>query len=168
MLTLVFGIAVFLFWRYRYPFALTYQEQLQLFLFDGDYFWERMTEPGGFARYIAEFLVQFYNAMAIGAFILAVLFVLVQRLTWRLMKTHQSPLTSYLYPLSFIPALILWWYLVVPDTAALLAHRSDGAAGGRIDAAMDSSGWCSGLCVGADPAQCTLVAFPDVEGIAGY
>ena len=98
LLTLIFGIAVFLFWRYRYPFALTYQEQLQLFLFDGDYFWERMTEPGGFARYIAEFLVQFYNAMAIGALILAVLMMLVQRLTWRLMKTHQSPLTSYLLP----------------------------------------------------------------------
>ena len=120
MLTLVFGIAVFLFWRYRYPFALTYQEQLQLFLFDGDYFWERMTEPGGFARYIAEFLVQFYNAMAIGALILAVLFVLVQRLTWRLMKTHQSPLTSYLYPLSFIPALILWF--TMGDESVMLTY----------------------------------------------
>ena len=120
MLTLVFGIAVFLFWRYRYPFALTYQEQLQLFLFDGDYFWERMTEPGGFARYIAEFLVQFYNAMAIGALILAVLMMLVQRLTWRLMKTHQSPLTSYLYPLSFIPALILWY--TMGDESVMLTY----------------------------------------------
>ncbi len=120
LLTLIFGIAVFLFWRYRYPFALTYQEQLQLFLFDGDYFWERMTEPGGFARYIAEFLVQFYNAMAIGAFILAVLFVLLQRLTWRLMKTHQSPLTSYLYPLSFIPALILWY--TMGDESVMLTY----------------------------------------------
>ena len=109
LLTLVFGIAVFLFWRFRYPFALTYQEQLQLFLFDSDYFCERLSEPGGFARYIAEFLVQFYNGVTFGALILAVLFMLIQRLTWRLMNSHLSPLTSHLYPLSFLPALMLWY-----------------------------------------------------------
>ena len=76
LLTLAFGIAVFLFWGFRYPFALTYQEQLQLFLFDGDYFCSRMAEPGGFARYVAEFLVQFYNGAAIGAAILALLYML--------------------------------------------------------------------------------------------
>ena len=57
LLTLFLGLVVFLFWAFRYPFALTYQEQLQLFLFDGDYFCSRMAEPGGFARYMAEFLV---------------------------------------------------------------------------------------------------------------
>ena len=35
--TLCLGLAVFLFWRLRYPFALVYQEQLQMFLFDDDY-----------------------------------------------------------------------------------------------------------------------------------
>ena len=34
-LTLAFGLMVFLFWRYRYPHALSYQEQFQMFLFDG-------------------------------------------------------------------------------------------------------------------------------------
>ena len=63
LLTLVFGICVFIFWRMRYPFALTFQEQLQLFLFDDDYFLERIVEPGGLARYVAEFLVQFYNSV---------------------------------------------------------------------------------------------------------
>lgn len=104
LLTLVFGMIVFLFWRFYYPFALTYHEQLQLFLFDDDYFCERMAEPGGFARYVAEFLVQFYNGVTIGALILAVLYMLVQRLTWRLMKTH-----SGWYTLSFIPAIVLWY-----------------------------------------------------------
>ena len=86
LLTLFFGLVVFLFWEYRYPFALTFQEQLQLFLFDADYFCERMAEPGGLARYVGEFLVQFYNATVIGALILAILFMMVQRLTWRLMR----------------------------------------------------------------------------------
>ena len=57
LLTLFFGLVVFLFWAYRYPFALTFQEQLQLFLFDADYFCERMAEPGGLARYVGEFLI---------------------------------------------------------------------------------------------------------------
>ena len=82
--TLVFGLCVFFFWRIRYPFALTYQEQLQMFLFDSDYFLGLMAEPGGLARYVAEFLVQFYNSMAIGATILALLMMLMQRrLCWR-------------------------------------------------------------------------------------
>ena len=103
LLTLAFGLVVFLFWRFRYPFALTYQEQLQLFLFDDDFFLERMAEPGGFARYIAEFLVQFYNGVTIGAVIIAVLFMLLQRLTWRVMHSDGH------YALSFIPVSMLWF-----------------------------------------------------------
>lgn len=102
-LTLVFALAVFLFWRFRYPSVLSYQEQLQLFLFDGDYFWERMAEPGGFARYVAEFLVQFYNSVTAGAAVIALLFMLVQRLTWRLMRSESH------YALSFIPVMMLWY-----------------------------------------------------------
>lgn len=102
-LTLVFALAVFLFWRFRYPSVLSYQEQLQLFLFDGDYFWERMAEPGGFARYVAEFLVQFYNSVTAGAAAIALLFILVQRLTWRLMRSESH------YALSFIPVMMLWY-----------------------------------------------------------
>ena len=103
LLTLFFGLVAFLFWECRYPFALTFQEQLQLFLFDGDYFCERMAEPGGLARYVGEFLVQFYNATVIGALILAILFMMVQRLTWRLMRCEDY------YYLSLIPALVLWF-----------------------------------------------------------
>ena len=36
------------------------------------------------------------------------------------MKTHQSPLTSYLYPLSFIPALILWY--TMGDESVMLTY----------------------------------------------
>ena len=122
LLTLVFGIAVFLFWRFRYPFALTYQEQLQLFLFDGDYFLERIAEPGGLARYVAEFLVQFYNGVTIGAVIIAVLYILIQRLTWRLVssRSSQDPLSFVHYPLSFIPALMLWY--AMGDESVMLTY----------------------------------------------
>ena len=114
LVTLVVGVLVFLFWSYRYPFALTYQEQLQLFLFDGDYFIDRLSEPGGLARYVAEFLVQFYNGVAIGAAIIAVLYMLMQRLTWQLMKAKSH------YILSFIPVAMLWY--AMGDESVMLTY----------------------------------------------
>jgi len=116
-LTLLLGLAVFLFWRFRYPFALTYQEQLQLFLFDDDYFLERMLEPGGLARYIAEFLVQFFNGVTIGALILAMLYMLVQRLTWHILR---SVINDRFYLVSFIPVLLLWY--AMGDESVLLTY----------------------------------------------
>ncbi len=114
LVTLVVGILVFLFWNYRYPFALAYQEQLQLFLFDGDYLLERLSEPGGLARYVAEFLAQFYNGIAIGATIIAVLYMLIQRLTWQLMKVKSH------YILSFIPVAMLWY--AMGDESVMLTY----------------------------------------------
>ena len=114
LLTLAFGISVFLFWWRRYPFALTYQEQFQLFMFDGDYFCSRIAEPGGLARYVAEFLVQFYNSVVIGAAIIAVLYMLLQRLTWRLMHTDSH------YALSFIPSIMLWY--AMGDESVMLTY----------------------------------------------
>ena len=113
-LSVLTGIVMFLFWYVVYPYALTYQEQLQLFLFDADYFCERMAEPGGLARYIAEFLAQFYNAPLYGALILAVLFMVVQHLTWRLMRSEDY------HVLSLIPALVLWFAL--GDENVMLAY----------------------------------------------
>lgn len=113
---MLFGLAVFLFWQYRYPFVLAYQEQLQLFLFDDDYFCERMSEPGGLARYIAEFMVQFYNLVTIGAAVIALLFVLVQRLMWRLMSSK----TDGSYLLSFLPVVLLWY--AMGDESVMLTY----------------------------------------------
>ena len=85
-----------------------------MFLFDGDYFCGRMAEPGGFARYVAEFLMQFYNSVTIGALIIAVLYMLVQRLTWRLMGSD-----SY-YVWSFIPVIMLWY--AMGDESVMLTY----------------------------------------------
>lgn len=111
LLTLAFGVAVFLFWKYRYPFALTYQEQFQLFLFDSDYFCSRMAEPGGFARYVAEFLMQFYNSMTIGALILAVLFMLLVYTIGKVVFEHKP---------CFLPVLLLWY--AMGDESVLLTY----------------------------------------------
>ena len=53
LLTILFGLVVFLFWKFRYPFALTYQEQFQMFLFDSDYFslevWQDMWRSSSYS-----------------------------------------------------------------------------------------------------------------------
>ena len=106
ILTLLFGIGVWLFWSNLYWGHLLYQELLQMFLFDADYWHERMAVAGGFAEYVAEFLTQFSYIRYLGAAIMAVLFMLIQRLVWKIAEC--SGASSQYYPLSFLPALLLW------------------------------------------------------------
>ena len=54
MMAAGFMAALYIFWRYAYPCALAYHEQMQLFLWNGDYLMDRLAEPGGVARYLAE------------------------------------------------------------------------------------------------------------------
>lgn len=114
------GVLVFLFWKWGYPHALSYQEQYQLFLFTGDYFMQRVSVPGGLADYVGEFLVQFYYVKWTGALILAVLFVMLQLLTWLLMRQQGKTLSSFDYPLSFLPPMLLLWLL--GDESVLLSY----------------------------------------------
>ena len=107
------AVAVFVFWAWAYAPALAWQEQFQLFLFDTDYLTERLAVPGGVAAYLAEFLTQFYNHLWMGAAVLAVLHVLLQLLTERLMRRENGgkPLSGILWGLSFLPSLALWFIL---------------------------------------------------------
>ncbi|MCH3968886.1 MAG: DUF6057 family protein [Prevotella sp.] len=117
LLSVFFGIIVFCFWCFVQRGALNYQEQLQMFLFDSDYFIQRIAVPGGLADYIAEFLTQFYYYPALGSLILAVCFVAFQRLVWAV-AVHNGT-DDFWYPFSFIPALLLWFYM--GDESVLLS-----------------------------------------------
>ena len=102
-LSVLVCIGVFLFWYVAYPHALSYQEKYQLFLWTWDYFVERVSLPGGFADWLGEFIVQFYYLEWLGALLLALLFVALQRLTARLLPKGGWCL------LSLVPvALVLW------------------------------------------------------------
>ena len=105
-LSLLFAVAVALFWAFPYRCALSYQEQYQLFLFTPSYFTERISVPGGLADYVAEFITQFYYVYALGTILLALVFFCLQRLTWVLMR--RSGVSPSWYLLSFIPAVALW------------------------------------------------------------
>jgi len=106
ILSLLFAVAIALFWAFPYRCALSYQEQYQLFLFTPSYFTERISVPGGLADYVAEFITQFYYVYALGAILLALVFFCLQRLTWVLMR--RSGVSQSWYLLSFIPTVALW------------------------------------------------------------
>lgn len=108
-LTLLFALCVTLFWALPGVSLLSFQEQYQLFLFTGDYFTDRISFPGGFVDYIAEFLTQWNYVFVVGAIVIGILLAVFQYLMWQMM--HIEGLEEVWYPLSFIPALLLWAYM---------------------------------------------------------
>lgn len=88
--TLLFGVAVLIFFGLVYPHHLHYQEQYQLFLFDSTYVWDIVRLPGGVADLLGRFCTQFFLFAWVGAFIIALLLTLVQLLTLRLFNGQWS------------------------------------------------------------------------------
>ena len=108
LLSLLFGVAVVIFWSVPYMSGLCFQEQYQMFLFDTKYFLERIVLPGGLADYISEFLVQFYYMPVLGGTIIALLLMSIQAISWGLMKQYGMKAVFPGYLLSFVPSIVLW------------------------------------------------------------
>ena len=108
LLSLLFGVAVVIFWSVPYMSGLCFQEQYQMFLFDIGYFLERIVLPGGLADYISEFLVQFYYMPVLGCTIIALLLMSIQAISWGLMKQYGMKAVFPGYLLSFVPSIVLW------------------------------------------------------------
>lgn len=120
--TLVFGLAVLLFFGLAYPHHLHYQEQFQLFLFDSTYVWEIVRVPGGVADLLGRFSTQFFLYAWVGALIIAVLLSAVQILTLlalrQVLRQAQEPSQGPWIGLSFVPSFLLWLFLL--DENALM------------------------------------------------
>jgi len=120
--TLLFGVAVLLFFGLAYPHHLHYQEQYQLFLFDSTYAWDIVRLPGGIADLLGRFCTQFFLYAWVGALIIALLLSAVQLQTLRLANSRTSqaakPSGVWFYGLSFVPSFLLWLFLL--DEHALL------------------------------------------------
>lgn len=108
LLSLLFGVAVVIFWAVPFVGGLCFQEQYQMFLFDTGYFLERIVLPGGLADYISEFLVQFYYMPVLGGAIIALLLMGIQAAVWGLMKQYGAKHDFPSYLLSFLPSIALW------------------------------------------------------------
>ena len=120
----VFIIAAYCFWGIGYPSVLAWQEQFQLFLFDGSYLMERLAVPGGLSAYVAECLVQFYKYPLAGAAVVALLYGAMQGLVWKLMRRQagcgKARGSWLLFVGSFLPPLVLW--LLMGDANVMLAY----------------------------------------------
>ena len=103
---IVFILSVFAYWRFVASYVLFRHEEWQMFLFDREYFLERLAMPCGMARYVGEFASQFAFDLTVGALVYTLVTVLIQHLTWLVMKRlsddHQA-----LFSLSMVPSLYL-------------------------------------------------------------
>ena len=120
----VLGIVVFLFWWLFYPYALSFQEQNQLFLFTWDYFSERISLSGGLADYIAEFITQFSYIPYLGEALLAVVFVIFQKAITLSIDRDEWYVLSFVAPVMMLVYMsdiyVMLSYLVALIAAVLL------------------------------------------------
>ncbi len=103
ILTPALGIGVIVFFYFLYPYHLHYHEQFQLFRFARDYWWEKAVYPGGVSDYIGRFLTQFWVYTWMGACLMALLLVALQRMVAAVTGCLHRNVA--LYPLSFLPSL---------------------------------------------------------------
>ena len=144
LMTLLFGIAVWCFFAFRYPYHLHFQEQCQLFEFTWGYFRSVVCAPGGLADWTGRFLTQFCYYAPAGAALTALLLCAVQLATWAVCRRR----TLAVYALSFLPSVALLVFFC--DKNAL--------AGGVV--ALVLALCCAALCgrVRSDRARVVLEA----------
>ena len=109
--TALFGAAIFAFWMWLYPQALSYHEQYQLFLFTWDYLAQRLSVSGGLADWLSEFLVQFFFLRWSGALVLAIVAICLQLAVWHASRSVRPDGSRFLYALSFVPSLLIIIYM---------------------------------------------------------
>ena len=120
-LTAFYGLLVFCFWMFVRPELVVEREALQLFLWNSDYLVSRLAVPGGVARYVGEFLVQFFMSEATGACILTVTLMSVQWLAWVLLRRCIPTVKEmWLFAVSFLPSIALCYMLCDIDTSMTL------------------------------------------------
>ena len=120
-LTALFGVLAFCFWAFVRPELLMERESFQLFLFNSDYLTERLSVPGGFSRYVGEFLTQFFMSEKTGACILALLLMAIQWLSWILLhRCLPAVAEKLLFLISFLPAMKLCYLLCDIDVSMSL------------------------------------------------
>ena len=116
VLLAVMAVGVFCFWLFRYPFIPVVREGLQLFLWTGDYFAERIVIPGGFAQYLGEMICQFFINPINGAIAYTVIFIVAQLLSAQWVKRlFPSMKAAYRFVLSLVVPALLWWMAMNPQ-----------------------------------------------------
>ena len=102
-------VAVGLFYGLLYPYHLHYYEQMQMFQFSSQYFWETVLVPGGLADYLGRFLTQFFHITWAGALIMALLYGIVYLTSWLAVRNGLSGQNRLFWTiLLLLPIRFLW------------------------------------------------------------
>lgn len=103
---LLFFLCFFLYFFFFKRYHLAFQEQIQLFRFNADYFREFLSRPGGLSEYAGAFLTQFFNYPFAAAFIITLLCAAIFLIFIRIFSVHniKGQFWSYI-PLIMIAAL---------------------------------------------------------------
>ncbi len=111
----VLAIAVFCYWYFLYPYVIVAREMSQLFLWNSDYFMERIIIPGGAAQYLGECITQFFMNPTNGALTYAIFFILAQKLSSKLLLQFFPTIRNKIrYPLSLVIPILLWYVAMLP------------------------------------------------------
>ena len=100
---LSFGIFVFIslwFWIMLSPYFLHFHETTLFFPYTWTHLKEALCVPGGPARYIAEFFVQFFLFKVPAGIIVTASFLFLQVLSWKLFRIFKEQESMALYAMS--------------------------------------------------------------------
>ena len=97
MLSVLLGVGIFLVCLFPLRALMNYHEEHHLFRWTGYYLREQLSSWDGTVEYAVSFLIQFFYIGWLGALIVALLTVGLQRLFWWLMKTIRLR-SDWFYP----------------------------------------------------------------------
>lgn len=103
VVTAIIPAGIFVFFAFFYNSHLHFEEQFRLFLFSGNYLFENLVLPGGFAGYLGEFFTQFYYISLIGPLVIALLLLSLILIIRQILKAVSSE--RIILTLSSIPAI---------------------------------------------------------------
>ena len=109
LVSLLLMIAVGLFYGLLYPYHLHYYEQMQMFQFSSQYFWETVLLPGGLSDYLGRFLTQLFHITWAGALVMAVLYGMVYLSSWMALRDGLTGQNRLFWSfLLLLPIRFLW------------------------------------------------------------
>lgn len=79
-------LSAYLFFQFAYPYHLIRREQMNLFAFDGDYIAQTYRGTGWLARFVADFLEQFFLLPVAGPVIVALLITGIGTIVYRICR----------------------------------------------------------------------------------
>ena len=97
-------VSAFLFFQFAYPYHLIKREQANLFVFDGDYIAETYRGMGWLARFVTDFLEQFFHLPVAGPLIVALLVTGIGIVMYRILRHFLG-----VWPSLGIAALVFIW-----------------------------------------------------------